>query len=48
MSHNAVSVMPESHTLLEIVKTQTEIAKLGLDLGGVMSFVTERVQDLNA
>lgn len=46
MSQNAVAVMPESNTLLEIVKAQTEIAKLGLDLGGVMAFVTERVQHL--
>jgi len=40
------NVMPESATLLEIVRAQTEIAKLGLDLGGVMSFVAERVQHL--
>jgi diguanylate cyclase (GGDEF)-like protein len=32
--------------LLDIVRAQTEIAKLGLDLGGVMAFVTERVQRL--
>jgi diguanylate cyclase (GGDEF)-like protein len=38
--------VPSSETLLAIVRAQTEIAKLGLDLGGVMSFVTERVQQL--
>jgi diguanylate cyclase (GGDEF)-like protein len=38
--------VPSSETLLAIVSAQTEIAKLGLDLGGVMSFVTERVQQL--
>ncbi|MGX7003104.1 diguanylate cyclase domain-containing protein [Caballeronia sp. KNU42] len=37
---------PSSETLLAIVRAQTEIAKLGLDLGGVMNFVTERVQQL--
>jgi len=37
---------PSSGILLEIVRTQTEIAKLGLDLGGVMAFVTERVQQM--
>ncbi|WGS54133.1 sensor domain-containing diguanylate cyclase [Paraburkholderia sp. D15] len=37
---------PSSETLLAIVRAQTEIAKLGLDLGGVMSFVAERVQQL--
>lgn len=31
-----------SETLLEIIKIQTEISKLGLDLGGVMSLVTQR------
>jgi len=32
--------------LLEVIATQTEIVKLGLDLGGVMSFVAERAQTL--
>ena len=32
--------------LMEIIRTQTDIAQLGLDLGGVMAFVTERVQQL--
>src|SRR5579859_1021583 len=40
------NVVPDNETLLAIVRAQTEIAKLGLDLGGVMSFVTERVQQL--
>jgi diguanylate cyclase (GGDEF)-like protein len=30
--------------LLEIIRTQTEIVKMGVDLGGVMSFVAERAQ----
>lgn len=37
---------PGNATLLEIVRAQTEIAKLGLDLGGVMAFVAERGQHL--
>jgi hypothetical protein len=32
--------------LLEIIRAQTEIAKLGMDLGAVMAFVAERVQQL--
>jgi diguanylate cyclase (GGDEF)-like protein len=32
--------------LIEIIKAQTEIAKLGLDLGGVIAFVAERVHTL--
>jgi diguanylate cyclase (GGDEF)-like protein len=32
--------------LLDIVRLQTDIAKLGLDLGGVMSLVTERAQEI--
>jgi diguanylate cyclase (GGDEF)-like protein len=32
--------------LMEIIRAQTEIARLGLDLGGVMTFVTDRVQKL--
>jgi len=35
-----------AQTLMEIIKAQTEIAQLGMDLGGVMTFVTERVQQL--
>jgi diguanylate cyclase (GGDEF)-like protein len=45
------TVSPASHDptpaqLLEIIRTQTEIAKLGLDLGGVMALVAERAQHL--
>ena len=36
----------DPQTLLKIIQTQTEIAKSGLDLGGVMSFVADRVQHL--
>ena len=32
--------------LMEIIRAQTEIAQLGLDLGGVMNFVAERVRNL--
>jgi diguanylate cyclase (GGDEF)-like protein len=32
--------------LLSVIRTQTEIAKLGLDLGGVMTLVAERAQVL--
>jgi len=32
--------------LLSVIRTQTEIAKLGLDLGGVMTLVAERAQAL--
>jgi diguanylate cyclase len=34
--------------LLEVIKTQTEIAKLGLDLGAVMALVAERTQQLTS
>jgi diguanylate cyclase (GGDEF)-like protein len=32
--------------LLEVIRTQTEIAKVGLDLGGVMALVARRAQEL--
>lgn len=35
-----------TNRLMGIIKTQTEIAKLGLDLGGVMALVAERAQQL--
>lgn len=35
-----------SSRLLEVIRTQTEIAKLGLDLGAVMALVCERTQQL--
>jgi diguanylate cyclase (GGDEF)-like protein len=38
--------LPVVDRLLRIIKTQTEIAKLGLDLGGVMALVAERAQKL--
>jgi len=40
------NTQPRAETLVEIIRIQTEIARLGLDLGGVMKFVTDRVQDL--
>lgn len=39
---------PLTNRLLEIIKTQTEIAKLGLDLGGVMALVAKRAQNLTS
>lgn len=38
--------MPSLNQLLEVIAIQTEIAKLGLDLGGVMSLVVERTLPL--
>ncbi|VVU48632.1 GAF domain-containing protein [Burkholderia anthina] len=40
------TVTPSPATLLRIIATQTEIAKLGLDLGSVMAYVTEQVPHL--
>jgi len=37
---------PSPDTLLRIIAAQTEIAKLGLDLGSVMAYVTEQVPQL--
>ena len=37
---------PDPSVLMEIIKAQTEVAQLGLDLGGVMEFVADRVQHL--
>jgi len=34
----------DNDRLLSVIRTQTEIAKLGLDLGGVMTLVAERAQ----
>ncbi|MEI7688494.1 MAG: sensor domain-containing diguanylate cyclase [Planctomycetota bacterium] len=36
--------LPTSTQLLAVIKTQTEIAKLGLDLNGLMTFVAEQAQ----
>jgi diguanylate cyclase (GGDEF)-like protein len=38
----------QDNRLLEVIRTQTEIAKLGLDLGAVMSLVAERAQQLTS
>ncbi len=38
--------MSSPEQLLEVIQIQTEIAKLGLDLGGVMSLVAERAHAL--
>ncbi len=46
MSLQPPSFAPSAETLLEIVRSQTEIAKLGLDLGGVMAYVAERGRHL--
>lgn len=35
-----------SQTLLEIIKVQTDISRLGVDFGAVMTLVAERLQDL--
>ncbi|CAM2167009.1 Diguanylate cyclase with GAF sensor [Burkholderia latens] len=37
---------PSTDTLLRIIAVQTEIARLGLDLGSVMAYVTEQVPQL--
>jgi diguanylate cyclase (GGDEF)-like protein len=42
--NKAALLNPEK--LLQVIGAQTEIAKLGLDLGGVISFVAERAQSL--
>jgi len=44
MDKQSASVVPTAGTLLEIIRTQTEIVKLGVDLGGVMSLAAERAQ----
>lgn len=36
----------DNATLLEIIRAQSDIARLGLDLGGVMAFVAERAEML--
>jgi diguanylate cyclase len=38
--------MPTQRQLLEVIRIQTEIAKLGLDLGEVMELVVDRTPDL--
>ncbi len=36
----------DNATLLEIIRAQSDIARLGLDLGGVMAFVADRTEHL--
>lgn len=43
---NSNTAQPRSETLVEIIRVQTEIARLGLDLGSVMDVVAARVQAL--
>lgn len=38
--------MPSQKQLMDVISIQTEIAKLGLDMGGVMALVTERTLPL--
>ncbi len=38
--------MPSRQQLLQVINIQTEIAKLGLDLGGVMQFIVEQTLSL--
>jgi len=46
MSDQELSLKVKQESLLEIIRTQTEIAKLGIDLGSVMTCVAERAQQL--
>ncbi|CAD6522682.1 hypothetical protein LMG27952_01501 [Paraburkholderia hiiakae] len=47
MKKNEAKETPlDNATLLEIIKAQSDIAKLGLDLGGVMAYVAERTEQL--
>jgi diguanylate cyclase (GGDEF)-like protein len=36
----------DAETLIEIIRTQTEIVKFGIDLGGVVGYVAERLRQL--
>lgn len=36
----------DSNRLMEVIRVQTDIAKLGLDLGGIMDLVTQRAREL--
>lgn len=40
------SITLDSHRLLEVIRIQTDIAKLGLDLGGIMNLVAQRAREL--
>lgn len=46
MKKNNEDTAPSKTALLEIIRTQTEIAKAGMDLGNVMALVAERTQQL--
>lgn len=46
MAEQTESTRPTEDRLLEVIKVQTEIAQLGLDLGGVMTLVSQRAQRL--
>lgn len=46
MKKNNENTAPSKMALLEIIRTQTEIAKAGMDLGNVMALVAERTQQL--
>ena len=44
MKNNKEDTAPSKSALLEIIRTQTEIAKAGMDLGNVMALAAERTQ----
>ncbi|WP_229218616.1 sensor domain-containing diguanylate cyclase [Rugamonas brunnea] len=46
MKHPPQYLRLDTATLLEVIRTHTEIARCGLDLGGVMALVCERAQAL--
>ncbi len=46
MDSDSAPLPPSPDILMEIIRAQTDIAQQGLDLGGVMTFVTERLQAL--
>jgi diguanylate cyclase (GGDEF)-like protein len=46
MTNNDSDWAPSASQLMTVIATQTEIAKLGLDLNGVMTLVAERAQTL--
>lgn len=38
--------MPTRRQLLQVIRIQSELAKLGLDLGGAMQFIVEQTLSL--
>lgn len=48
MSGEQNGAAADQEILVEMIRAQTEIAKLGLDLGGVMNFVADRVRELTS